>query len=92
MSLRDADIPRLLRGVRVKHDAVRGIDVLLAPERVLHLDAIGRAILAETDGKRSFAEIVAALAAKFDAPAERIATDARGFLDGLVERRMAEAA
>ncbi len=92
MTLRDDDVPRLLRGVRTKHDPVRGIWVLLAPERVLKLDAVGNAILAEADGTRTFAEIVAALAGKFDAPPEQIAGDARTFLESLIERRMAEAA
>lgn len=83
--------PRLLRGVRVKHDAVRGVPVLLAPERVIRLDPIGAAILEETDGARTFAEIVAALAARFDAPRDRIEGDAGRFLAALVARRMAEA-
>lgn len=89
--LADQQVPRLLRGVRVKQDQVRGIAVLLAPERALKLDAIGTAILAETDGHRSFAGIVERLAAKYNAPAEQIAVDARKFLVSLIERRMAEA-
>lgn len=92
MRLEDHHRPRLLRGVRVKQDRVRGIPVLLAPERALKLDAIGAAILAETDGARSFAEIVAALAATYEAPEARIAQDARAFLQALIDRRMAEAA
>lgn len=92
MSLGEAAVPRLLRGVRTKFDTVRGIWVLLAPERVLKLDAVGAAILAETDGARAFGEIVAVLAAKFDAPADRIAADAGAFLTSLVDRRMAEIA
>lgn len=85
------EVPRLLRGVRTKHDKVRGMWVLLAPERVLKLDPIGAAILEETDGKRTFDEIVARLAARYDAPPERIAGDAAEFLTTLIERRMAEA-
>ena len=83
-------VPRLLSGVRPKHDAVRDTWVLLAPERAVRLDAIGVAILEETDGARPFSEIVGRLAATFDAPAERIATDAGAFLASLIERRMAE--
>jgi pyrroloquinoline quinone biosynthesis protein D len=85
-------VPRLLRGVRVKNDPVRGIRVLLAPERVLKLDPIGSAILAETDGERTFGAIVARLAEAYDAPSDRIAADAGAFLMSLVERRMAEVA
>jgi len=83
--------PRLLRGVRPKFDRVRGIWVLLAPERALKLDQIGHAILAETDGERSFGEIVDRLAAAYNAPRDRIAEDAGRFLVSLIERRMAEA-
>jgi len=89
-ALPDAARPALLRGVRPHWDKVRNTWVLLAPERALALDEVGAAILAETDGEASFGEIVARLAAKYNAPAERIATDARSFLLGLVERRMAE--
>lgn len=91
MTLTDDQVPRLLRGVRVKEDTVRNITVLLAPERALKLDAIGAAILAETDGESSFGRIVERLAAKYNAPPERIAEDARTFLGSLIERRMAEA-
>ncbi len=82
--------PVLLRGVRVKWDRVRGNWVLLAPERALNLDAIGAAILELTDGERSFGRIVAELAEKYEAPADRIAEDAGRFLSALIARRMAE--
>lgn len=88
--LPDGARPVLLRGVRPHFDKVRDTWVLLAPERALALDAIGAAILAETDGEASFAEIVARLAAKYNAPPNQIAGDARNFLTSLVERRMAE--
>jgi pyrroloquinoline quinone biosynthesis protein D len=83
-------VPFLPRGVRLHDDRVRGVRVLLAPERALKLDAPGAAVLGEVDGTASFGEIVARLAARYDAPAERIAADAGSFLDGLVERRMVE--
>jgi pyrroloquinoline quinone biosynthesis protein D len=88
--LADDARPALLRGVRTKFDTVRDIWVLLAPERALKLDQIGAAILAEVDGERSFAEITAVLAEKYNAPADQIARDARTFLVSLIERRMAE--
>lgn len=83
--------PALLRGVRVHRDEVRGVWALLAPERVLKLDPIAAAILQECDGARRFDEIVAALAARYDAPADRIAGDASRLLSTLVDRVMAEA-
>ena len=67
------DIPFLPRGVRLHFDTVRDTWVLLAPERVLKLDAVAAAVLAELDGKRTFGEITAALAAGYNAPEAQIA-------------------
>ena len=83
-------VPFLPRGVRLHADRVRGVTVLLAPERALKLDATGAAVLAELDGRTSFGEMVARLAARYAAPAEQIAADADRFLAGLLERRMLE--
>ncbi|MFN6952195.1 MAG: pyrroloquinoline quinone biosynthesis peptide chaperone PqqD [Albidovulum sp.] len=85
-----AAIPALPRGVRVHFDRVRGIWVLLAPERTVTLDPIGQAILAEVDGRRNFGEITAALATKYAAPLDQIATDCASFLDALRERLFLE--
>lgn len=90
MSLEPTDIPVLLRGVRLHRDEVRGTWVLLAPERALIMNEIGSAILSEVDGKRNFGEIVARLAAKFNAPADKISGDASNFLESLITRVMAE--
>jgi pyrroloquinoline quinone biosynthesis protein D len=83
--------PALPRGVRLHHDAVRGVWVLLAPERVLRLDEIGLAILREVDGRATLAEIAARLAARYGAPEGRVMADAATFLDGLAARRMLDA-
>ncbi len=91
IELKDQDRPIILRGVRPHFDKVRNVWLLLAPERALKLDDIGRAILDEIDGERTFGEITATLAAKYDAPIERIAGDARTYLLGLMARRMVEA-
>ena len=80
-------IPALPRGVRLHFDKVRETWVLLAPERAVTLDAIGHAILSEVDGTRSFGEITADLAQKYNAPEEQIAEDSSGFLDALRNRR-----
>jgi len=91
IELKDQDRPIILRGVRPHFDKVRNVWLLLAPERALKLDDIGRAILDEVDGERTFGEITATLAIKYDAPIERIAGDARTYLLGLMARRMVEA-
>lgn len=86
----EASRPRLPKGVRTRFDEARDTWLLLAPERTLALDEVAAAILAEVDGERSFGEVVDILAAKYDAPKERIATDVRTFLLSLMERRMLE--
>lgn len=88
----NTDIPSLPRGVRLHHDRVRDAWVLLAPERAITLDAVGHAILTEVDGTRSFAQIIGALAAKFNAPEAEIEKDSAGFLDALRARRFLDVA
>ena len=83
-------VPCLPRGVRLKQCRVRDAWFLLAPERAMKLDDTGVAVLSALDGEQSFAAIVAALAAKYGAPAAVIATDAEAFLAELQARRMVE--
>ncbi|SDX90458.1 pyrroloquinoline quinone biosynthesis peptide chaperone PqqD [Citreimonas salinaria] len=90
--MQPAEIPVLPRGVRLHHDRVRDTWVLLAPERAITLDMVGHAVLAEVDGIRSFGEITASLAARYDAPASQIAEDSAGFLNALRARRFLEIA
>lgn len=85
--LADDTVPYLPRGVRLAHDHVRNMRVLLAPERALQLDPIGDAILSALDG-RTLGRIVADLAATYGAPPDQIAEDVRGFLQGLIDRRI----
>ncbi len=81
-------VPRLNSGVRVKHDRVRDIEVLLGPERALMLDDIGTTIMAEVDGNRSIGEISADLAQRFNAPRDEIEGDVLEFLNRLADSRM----
>ena len=90
--MQPAEIPTLPRGVRLHWDRVRETWVLLAPERAITLDQVGHAILSEVDGSRSFGEITAELAAKYNAPQEQIAKDSAGFLGALKERRFLDVA
>jgi pyrroloquinoline quinone biosynthesis protein D len=83
-------IPIIPRGVRLHEDKVRGMWVLLAPERTINLDPIGLAILQEVDGTRSFGDLVALLAAKYDAPVDQITGDVAEFITGLADRRIME--
>ena len=84
--LAPTDRPYLPRGVRVVEDRGRGGRVLLAPEKAIALDAIGDAILGRVTGAASFAEIVADLAATYDAPEAQISEDVQRFMVGLRAR------
>ena len=83
-------IPLLPRGVRLHQDRVRGGWVLLAPERALQLDDVGRAILSEVDGTRSLDAIATDLAARYAAPKEAILADSAEYLADLCDRRIVE--
>ncbi|MEU9454971.1 pyrroloquinoline quinone biosynthesis peptide chaperone PqqD [Streptomyces sp. NPDC048277] len=61
--------PSLARAVVLRHDRVRGTDLLLVPERVVVLHGRAGEVLRRCDGNRAVAEIVAELAEAFpDAP------------------------
>ena len=76
-------IPAFNPGYRLRHDTVRHSTVILAPERLITLNQAGVAVLELVDGKRTVSDIVAALAARFDAPVEAIGTDVEALLRGL---------
>jgi pyrroloquinoline quinone biosynthesis protein D len=82
--------PRLPRGVRLTHNEAQGGWVLLAPERVFKADAVAVEILKRCTGEATFAAIVDDLAATFNAPRERIATDVTALLRGLADKRLLE--
>jgi pyrroloquinoline quinone biosynthesis protein D len=82
----DLRIPRFAPGVRLRHDAVRGAWVVLAPERLFMPDAHALAVLKLVDGARSVDGIVAALAALYDAPQAEIAADVAALMEDLAAR------
>jgi len=87
----DADaVPVMPRGVRLRWCPIREDWFLLAPERAVKLDPVGAAILEALSPDRTFAGVVAHLAARFDAPEARIAADASAFLTQMLHRRMVE--
>lgn len=92
MSIEPEAVPVIPRGVRLHFDRVRGGWVLLAPERAIHLDPIGHAILSEIDGQRSLGAIAATLAARYGAPPDQVAVDCAEFVAGLVGRRILDLA
>jgi coenzyme PQQ biosynthesis protein PqqD len=82
--------PRLPRGVRLRHDDVRGRWTLLAPERIFEVDATAAAVLTLCDGERDLATIVAELAARYNAPPGIIEKDVVAMLGDLKMKRVLE--
>ena len=80
--------PRLMRGVRLKHDPVRGGYVLLAPERVVRADPVALAVLQRCDGLRNLTDIVDDLCAVYKGDRERIDADVRALIADLIAKRM----
>ena len=61
--------PALPRGVVVRHDRVRGAELLLMPERAVLLSPEGGRIMRLCDGGRTVGDIIGVLAAAYpDAP------------------------
>ena len=80
--------PHLPRGVRLRRDEARAQWQLLAPERVLQLDPIAAEILQRCTGTATLDAIVDELAKTFAADRERINTDVRAMIAGLVDKKV----
>jgi pyrroloquinoline quinone biosynthesis protein D len=79
--------PRLARHVRISFDRTRQRHVLLHPETVVVLNGTGADILGLCDGRRTVAEIVTALTARYDSVSEG---EVQRFLTRLAARRCVE--
>ncbi len=82
--------PRLPRGVKLRHDDVRGRWTLLAPERIFEVDATAATVLQLCDGERDLAAIVAELGRRYNAPEAVIEKDVVAMLGDLKDRRVLE--
>lgn len=82
--------PKLPRGVRLTHNEAQGGYVLLAPERVIKADTVAAEILKRCTGESTFTEIVDDLAKSFNAPRDRIETDAAAMLRQLADKKLLE--
>jgi len=78
--------PAFNRGFRLRFDQVRDSWVVLAPERLFLLDEPAVEVLKLVDGVSTVAMIVDALAARYDAPREAIATDVDAMLRDLSDK------
>lgn len=75
--------PKLSARARLQMDKVTGRPILLYPEGVLVLNSTGQAIMDLCNGETTLQEIIARLAAKYQAPPEEISKDVMGYLDRL---------
>ena len=80
--------PRLPRGIRLKHDDVRGEWLLLAPERVIKPNAVAVEVLKRCTGAATLEEIVDDLASAFAADRALIETDVRVLIGDLAQKRL----
>lgn len=78
-------VPVLRRGFRFQWEPVQDCHVLLYPEGMIKLNGSAGAVLAEVDGVRSIAAIIADLQARFP-DAEGIDADILAFLEVAHER------
>src|SRR5688572_28740058 len=84
-----SDRPRLARHVRLTFCQTRKRHILLLPETVVVLHGSGADILELCDGRRTVAEIVAELGARYQTVPD---DEVRRFLSRLVSRRCVELA
>lgn len=82
--------PRLAAKARLQTDRVSDEPVLLYPEGVVLLNATGAAIVRLCDGTRSFSEILAHLAADYNAPSEQLVDDLSEYIFKLHQQSLVE--
>ncbi len=78
--------PRFAAGHKFRFDEVRAAWVLLGPERLFMPDEHAVEVLKLIDGTRTVDDIVADLAARFNAPPEAIQADVQAMLADLSAR------
>lgn len=74
------------RHIKLRHDAGRGVWIILAPERVFSPDPIAVEVLKKCDGQRSVGDIAAELASDYQAPREEILGDIITMLQDLADK------
>ena len=85
MAIATSAIPAIWRLARLQFDDVRQQRVLLYPEGVVLLNDTGAAILELCDGRRSIADIAAALGERYQCD---VTADVIEYLSQLVEREL----
>lgn len=83
--------PVLPRHIKLRHDAGRGVWLLLAPERVFTPDQVAVEVLKLCDGARSVEDICGVLSGEFNAPVDVIRTDIIVMLQELADKGVVKA-
>jgi pyrroloquinoline quinone biosynthesis protein D len=78
--------PSLPRHVRIQFDPVRQAYAVLSPERVFWPNEISLDILRRCDGRTSIGQIIADLAAEYEAPEGEVVDDVTDFLQEWVDK------
>ena len=79
-------VPALPRHVRIQYDPVRQAYAVLSPERIFWPNDISLDILRRCDGRATVSQIVAGLAAEYDAPEADVSADVLAFLQEWSDR------
>jgi coenzyme PQQ biosynthesis protein PqqD len=88
--LRPDAVFRRCSDVRFRTVLEEGVVIKQQTAEVLVLNTVGARVLELLDGQRTVAEVQAALAAEFAAPAESLAQDVTGYLDELLQAGIVE--
>jgi pyrroloquinoline quinone biosynthesis protein D len=73
-------VPSLPKHVRIQYDPVRQAFAVLSPEKIFWPNDISLDILRHCDGRSTVGNIIAELAADYDAEQEAVAADVIAFL------------
>ena len=83
--------PILPRHIKLRHDAGRGVWLLLAPERVFTPDEVAVEVLKLCDGVRTVEDICGVLSGEFNAPVDVIRADIIAMLQDLADKGVVKA-
>lgn len=84
--------PKLAPKAKLRLDPKTGKYILLYPEKGLLLNPTGAAILQLCDGERTLSAIIATLAVQFQSDTAVLEREVRGFVQGLLDRGLLQAA
>jgi len=90
LKITDDVLPRFPKHVKFRYNKPRDEWVILAPERLVKLDAIAVEILKLVDGEKSVRIISKELSKKFNAPEDVILKDVKEMLQDLSDKGFIE--